>query len=49
VQIAASDLVPTDDDLIEARFVTKAELLQLPFQHGEATIKKYVDQIWQIA
>lgn len=37
---------PSDDDLVEARFVTKEELLQLPFQYGESTIKAYVDQIW---
>lgn len=39
-------LVPTDDDLVEARFVTREELLNLPFQKGEASIKDYVDRIW---
>lgn len=37
---------PYGDDLIEAKFVTKDEFLQLHFQHGEGTVKAYADQIW---
>ncbi len=46
VQIAVGPLTPTDDDLVEARYVTREELLELPFQKGEAFVKEYVDQIW---
>ncbi len=37
---------PTDDDLVEARFVAKDEFLSLNFEPGESTIKDYADQIW---
>lgn len=48
VRLGSRELVPSGDDLVEARFVTKAELLQLPFQDGEETIKDYVDKIWPV-
>ena len=35
------------DDLAEARFVTKEAFLQLPFQSGEETIQHYANRIWQ--
>lgn len=38
---------PSSDGLVEARFVTKEELLALPFQKGEEGIKTCVDKIWQ--
>lgn len=37
---------PSGDDLVEARFVTKQELLELPFQSGEEGIQTVVDKIW---
>jgi 8-oxo-dGTP pyrophosphatase MutT (NUDIX family) len=46
VQIQDGTLTPTDDDLVEARYVTREELLELPFQKGEAFVKEYVDRIW---
>jgi 8-oxo-dGTP diphosphatase len=46
VELGSHHFVPSGDDLVEARFVAKVELLQLPFQDGEETIKDYVDQIW---
>lgn len=38
--------VPSSDDLVEARFVTKEELLALPFQDGEEGIQTCVDLVW---
>ena len=35
-------------EVLEARFVTKEEFLQLPFQEGEAPVQAYADQIWQL-
>jgi 8-oxo-dGTP pyrophosphatase MutT (NUDIX family) len=46
VVIDNSPIVPSDDDLVEARFVTKDEFLKLLFQPGEHTVKEYVGQIW---
>ena len=46
VTLDDSAITPSDDDLIETKFVTKDEFLQLPFQLGEDTIKQYVDRIW---
>jgi hypothetical protein len=46
VTLDDSVLTPTDDDLIETRFVTKEEFLQLPFQRGEGTVQACVDKIW---
>lgn len=46
VMINDSPINPSDDNLIATRFVTKEELLKLPFQPGEEAIKAYVDQIW---
>ena len=37
---------PSGDDLMEARYVTKEEFLQLSFQEGEASIKECIDEIW---
>lgn len=39
-------ITPSDDDLVEAKYVTREEFLQLPFQSGEGTIKDYANQIW---
>ena len=47
VTIDDSPITPSDDDLVEAKFVTKVEFLQLRFQVGEETIKAYADQIWE--
>ncbi|HEY8998765.1 MAG TPA: NUDIX hydrolase [Candidatus Saccharimonadales bacterium] len=41
--------VPSSDNLVEARFVTKEELLALPFQKGEDGIQTCVDLIWPAA
>lgn len=38
---------PDDDEIVEARFVTKAEFLRLRFQDGEAPVQAYADKIWQ--
>jgi len=46
VRVQDGPLTPTDDDLVEVRYVTRQELLELPFQKGEASVKEYVDQIW---
>lgn len=46
VTIDDSTLKPSDDDIIETKFVTKEEFLQLPFQSGEDVIREHVDQIW---
>jgi 8-oxo-dGTP diphosphatase len=43
-----SALIPSDDDLVEARYVTREEFLQLPFQPGEETIKQCVNEIWAL-
>ena len=41
-----SPIIPSDDDLVEAKFVTKKEFLELPFQPGEDTIRQNVNKIW---
>jgi len=46
VTLNDSKIVPTGDDLIEVRYVTKEEFLQLPFQHGEDSVKERVEKIW---
>lgn len=43
-----SDFVPGADGLTEARFVSKEEFLQLPFQKSEAPVKQHADKIWQL-
>jgi len=35
-------------EVLEAKFVTKEEFLQLPFQEGEAPVQAYADQIWPL-
>ena len=45
-QVESRQFTPTDDNLAEARFVSKDEFTTLPFQKGEASIKEYVDKIW---
>ncbi len=37
---------PADDEVVEIRFATKEEFLELPFQKGEEPIQEYADQIW---
>ena len=37
-----------EDTLAEARFVTKAEFMELPFQKSETPVKQRVDDIWQL-
>lgn len=44
--LASHKFVPSDDDLVEARFVSKSEFMSLPFQEGEVGIKACVDKIW---
>lgn len=46
VSIRPGDFVPTDDDLVAARYVTRDEFLQLPFGPNERTVLECVDQIW---
>lgn len=46
VTLDDSIIKPSGDDLIEARFVDKSELLKLSFQYGESEIKDCVSQIW---
>lgn len=46
VKLAQGQLVPSDDDLVEARYVTKAQMQNLPFQLSERGILKELDQIW---
>jgi 8-oxo-dGTP pyrophosphatase MutT (NUDIX family) len=41
-----SKIMPLGDDLVEVRYVTKEEFLQLSFQHGEDFVKEYVSEIW---
>jgi ADP-ribose pyrophosphatase YjhB (NUDIX family) len=45
--VANSGFTPGADDLVEARFVSKEEFLQLPFQKSEAAVKQHAEQIWQ--
>ena len=46
VALGASPITPSGDDLIEARFVSKKEFLDLPFQPSENAVKEYIDQLW---
>lgn len=46
VTIDDTPITPTDDDLIESKYVTKEEFLALRFQASEYTVKDYADQIW---
>lgn len=46
VRIDNSQITPTDDDLVEARYVDRDEFLSLRFQSGEAPVTDYVDHIW---
>jgi 8-oxo-dGTP diphosphatase len=45
--LASNRFTPGADDLVEARYVTKAQFLQLPFQLSERDILDFVDEIWQ--
>ena len=45
-QIAPGPLKPTDDNLVEARYVTKDEFVKLPFQSGENAVVEYADKVW---
>jgi ADP-ribose pyrophosphatase YjhB (NUDIX family) len=40
------NFVPSDDDLVAARFVSRDEFLELPFQGSEKEVQDYVEQIW---
>jgi 8-oxo-dGTP diphosphatase len=46
VTITSHDFQPTDDDLVAARFVTRDEFSELPFQFNEKAVLDYADQIW---
>ncbi len=46
VTLDVGTIEPSSDDLIEARYVTREEFLQLSFQHGEASVKECVNEIW---
>lgn len=46
VSIDDSPLRPSSDNLVEARYVTKKEFLELPFQSGEEPIMQCADKIW---
>jgi 8-oxo-dGTP diphosphatase len=46
--ITPGPLKPSDDQ-VEARYVTRAELLELPFCPADTPIKDYVDMIWPSA
>lgn len=46
VTLTSHEFVPSDDDLVEARFVTKQEFLALPFQEGERGVQDCADKIW---
>ncbi len=45
VWLSAQELT-TSDEVAEARFVTREEFVQLPFQNGEGEITDYADKIW---
>jgi NADH pyrophosphatase NudC (nudix superfamily) len=48
VRVSIDDAVvtPTDDDLVEARYVSREEFLELPFSESERAVLAYVDKIW---
>jgi len=46
VTLKSHEFRPDDGDLIEARFVTREEFLQLPFQKGEEGVLNCIDKIW---
>jgi 8-oxo-dGTP pyrophosphatase MutT (NUDIX family) len=46
VTLIAHDFQPTDDDLVAAKFITKEEFSELPFQFNEKAVKAYADKIW---
>ncbi|HSX35704.1 MAG TPA: NUDIX hydrolase [Patescibacteria group bacterium] len=48
VTLASNKLVPDNDEVGEVRYVTKDELLELPFQAGEEPVKACTDQIWAL-
>ncbi len=39
-------LVPTDDDLIDAKYVSKEEFMRTDFQYNELAAQDYADTIW---
>jgi ADP-ribose pyrophosphatase YjhB (NUDIX family) len=39
---------PDDEEVVEARFVTKDEFIQLPFQDSEHYVQAYANHIWQL-
>jgi ADP-ribose pyrophosphatase YjhB (NUDIX family) len=45
-ELESHDFVPSADDLVAAKFVTKAEFIALSFQSSEVGILPYADQIW---
>lgn len=47
VQLADGQLQPHDDDIVEARYVSRDEFMALPFEPGERSVQDYADQIWQ--
>jgi 8-oxo-dGTP diphosphatase len=46
VTLKSHEFVPTEDDLVSARFITREEFMKLPFQSNEAAVRNQVDQIW---
>lgn len=47
VTLTHYNFTPSDDDLAEARFVTREEFLALSFNGSEHTVQACVDQIWR--
>lgn len=45
VSLDGGELTP-DDDIIEAKYVTKDEFLNLKFEAGEDAVQSHADQIW---
>lgn len=46
VSTETTDFVPTDDDLVAAKHVTREEFLELPFGPNEVAVLQCVEQIW---
>jgi 8-oxo-dGTP pyrophosphatase MutT (NUDIX family) len=46
VELASHNFKPNEGELVEARFVTRDEFLQLPFQQAEHFVQEWADQIW---
>ncbi len=46
VEIDSSEILPTGDELVEAKYVSKEEFLRLPFSEGESPVTAHTDKIW---